>query len=62
MLRAAAPVSNRGLHAGPHTRRRARLCQLQLAASPRGLAEQVAGALLPPVHLLHLQQPEADLP
>lgn len=57
-----APVPHWRLHAGPHARGCSRLRQLHFASCARGLAQQVAGALLPPVHLLHLQQPEADLP
>jgi hypothetical protein len=56
------PVPNRRLHTRPHTRCCPGLRQLQLASCAGGLAQQVTGALLPPVHLLHLQQPEADLP
>lgn len=46
--------ANPHLHRRPHAVGCARLCQLQLAAGARGLAQQLAGARLAPLHLLHL--------
>ena len=60
-LQGSVPVAHRGLHTGPQPPGSAGGGQLQLAASPGGLAEQICSTVLAARHLLHLKEPEPDL-